>query len=82
MEECYYFCGIGVENVVVSHFSSNQGGLNFGLGLSHRLGGTYGDGKMKVYAEARYLFLNTPSLGETNGLGTTELLPVTIGLRW
>jgi hypothetical protein len=80
--ECYYFCGIGVENVVVSHFSSNQGGLNFGLGLTRRLGGTYGDGKMKLYAEARYVFLNTPSIGQTNGLGTTELLPVTIGLRW
>jgi hypothetical protein len=80
--ECYYFCGIGVENVVVSHFSSNQGGVNFGFGLTHRLGGTYNDSKMKLYAEARYVYLNTPSIGQTDGLGTTELLPVTIGLRW
>jgi hypothetical protein len=37
---------------------------------------------MKLYAEARYVYLNTPSIGQTDGLGTTELLPVTIGLRW
>jgi hypothetical protein len=53
-EECYYYCGIVVENQTVYHFSSNQGGVNFGAGLTHRLGGTYGDGQMKLYAEARY----------------------------
>jgi hypothetical protein len=82
VEQCYYFCEIGTENVVVGHFSSNQGGVNFGFGLTHRLGGLSGDGKMKVFAEARYVYLNTPSLNQTNGLGTTEMLPVTVGLRW
>ena len=38
VEECYYFCYTGVENVVVSHFSSNQGGLNIGFGITHTLG--------------------------------------------
>jgi hypothetical protein len=83
VEECNYFCGIGVENVVVGHFSSNQGGLNLGLGLTHRLGGIYGDtSKTQLFAEARYLFLNTPGVNQTNGLGTTELIPVTLGVRW
>jgi hypothetical protein len=36
---------------------------------------------VRVFAEARYLFLNTPS-NATNGLGATELIPVTIGVRW
>jgi hypothetical protein len=66
----------------VSHFSSNQGGVNFGVGYTHRLGGSYGDSRAKLFAEARYLFLETPGLNETNGLGTTELIPVTFGIRW
>jgi hypothetical protein len=83
VEECYYYCVIGTENVVVSHFSSNQGGANIGLGLTHRLGGVYGDGKTKVFAEARYVFLNSPSATSTSyGLGTTEPVPVTLGVRW
>jgi opacity protein-like surface antigen len=82
VEECYYFCGIGVENVTVGHFSSNQGGVNLGLGFTHRIGGVYGDSKTKLFAEARYLFLETPGVNQTNGLGTTELLPVTLGVRW
>jgi hypothetical protein len=81
-EECYFYCGIYIENQTVFHFSSNQGGANAGIGYTHRLGGTYGDSKTKLYAEARYLFVNTPSLSSTNGTGTTELIPVTLGVRW
>jgi hypothetical protein len=66
-------------NVVVGHFSSNQGGISFGLGLTHRPRWIQ---NMQVFAEVRYLFLNTPSITQNNGLGTTELLPVTIGVRW
>jgi hypothetical protein len=82
--ECYYFCYTGTENVVVYHFSSNQGGANLGMGITHTLGSadTGGDGKLKVYAEARYLWVNTPAIGANDGLGTTGLIPVTIGLRW
>ena len=79
VEECYYFCTIGTENVVVSHFSSNQGGVNFGIGFTHKLGG---DEHLKAFAEARYLLINTPAIGETDGLGKTELIPVTFGVRW
>ena len=82
--EFYYFCYTGTENVVVYHFSSNQGGANFGLGITHTLGSadTGSNGKLKVYAEARYLWVNTPGIGANDGLGTTELIPVTVGLRW
>jgi hypothetical protein len=37
---------------------------------------------MKLFAEARYLFIKTPPITTTDGLGTTELIPVTMGLRW
>jgi hypothetical protein len=79
IEICYYFCEVGVQNVVVSHFSSNQGGANFGIGFSHKLGG---DEHLKAFAEARYLWIDTPPIGETDGLGRTELIPVTFGIRW
>jgi hypothetical protein len=79
VEECYYFCEIGVENVVVSHFSSNQGGVNIGVGITRRLSP---DNNMKLFAEARYVWIDTPPIGEQNGLGTTGLIPATFGVRW
>jgi hypothetical protein len=81
-EECYYYCYPVTVNETVYHFSSNQGGVNLGLGLSHRIGGTYGDGQMKVFAEARYVWIDTPSLGSYDGTGRTETIPVTLGLRF
>jgi hypothetical protein len=79
--ECCDFYGYPVD-VVANSFSSNQFGANIGLGFSHRLGGVYGDGKMKLFGEARYVYIHTPPITEPNGLGTTELIPVTFGLRW
>jgi hypothetical protein len=87
---CYYFyCGVQTQNVVVGHFSSNQGGWSIGGGIQHRFAGWNGDGKMKVFAEARYLDVLSPALTtEPNGLGTTsvgadtKIIPVTIGLRF
>jgi len=80
----YYFCGIGTTNVVVGHFSSNQGGWNVGAGIAHRMGGN-----MKLFAEARYLDVDSPAVTtEPNGLGTTtvgaetKIIPVTFGVRW
>jgi hypothetical protein len=85
----FYACGVGVVNSVVGHFSSNQGGWNIGGGFQHRLGGAYGDGKMKLFAEARYLDIMTPAITtEPNGLGKTtvaadtKLVPVTFGIRF
>jgi len=88
-EYCYDFCEVGYENAVVGHFSSNQGGVNAGAGFQHRTGGMTDDGRLRIYAEVRYLYAFTPAVGYSpNGLGAptiganTRLLPVTIGLRW
>jgi hypothetical protein len=78
---CCDFYGYPV-NVTANSFSSNQAGANLGLGYAHRLGGVYGDSTMKLFAEARYVYIHTPAITETNGLGTTELIPVTFGVRW
>ena len=89
---CDYFgyCYGVTQNVVVGHFSSNQGGWNIGGGLEHRFAGWNGDGRMKLFAEARYTEVLSPAVvGLTpNGLGVTtvgadtKIIPVTIGLRW
>ncbi len=89
-EECYYFCGIGVANVTVGHFSSNQGGWNIGGGYEHRFGGMYGESRTRVFVEARYVEVLTPAVvGATpNGLSATtigadtKLLPISLGFRW
>jgi len=81
VQVCCDFYGYPV-NINTNSFSSDQPGGSFGLGFTRRLGGTYGDSSMKLFAESRYLFLNTPRVGEVNGLGRTELIPVTLGVRW
>jgi hypothetical protein len=72
------------ENVLT--ISSNQWGGNAGLGLYHRLGtDLYGPdtaGSSELFAEARYLYVHTPAISQSNGLGTTELIPVTVGVRF
>lgn len=86
----YYYCGIGYQNAVVGHFSSNQGGWSAGAGFAHKFGGMYNEGKTQVFAEARYMWLDTPAvLGQSaNGLNPTtigagtELIPVTFGVRF
>ena len=85
----YYYCGIVYQNTVVGHFSSNQGGWNVGGGYAHKMGGQYGDGKTQIFAEARFLWVNTPAVTtEPNSLGTTtvaadtKLIPVTFGVRF
>lgn len=79
-EFSYY--GYFYENVTVASFSSNQWGGNAGLGLYHRLGGMYGDSHTQLFAEARYTYIHTPPPSQSNGLGTTELIPVTFGVRF
>ena len=89
---CDYFgfCYGVTQDVVVGHFSSNQGGWNVGAGLEHRFAGWNGEGRMKFFAEARYLDVLSPAvIGITpNGLGVTtvgpdtKIIPVTVGVRW
>jgi hypothetical protein len=85
----YYYCEPGVQNEVVGHFSSNQGGFSIGGGFTHRVGGVYSDGNMKLFAEVRYLDVMTPASAiAPNGLGTatvgagTKVIPITLGVRW
>jgi len=86
----FYGCGTITQNVVVGHFSSNQGGWSIGGGLEHRFAGWNGDGRMRIFAEARYLDVLSPAvIGITpNGLGVTtvgadtKIIPVTVGLRF
>ncbi|HEY0758664.1 MAG TPA: hypothetical protein VGD59_05340 [Acidisarcina sp.] len=72
-EYCDYFSCYPYEytvNQVVSHYSSNQGGVNIGTGLT--FGSSHGG---KFFAEARYTWLDTPG-------HSTGLIPVTFGFRW
>jgi hypothetical protein len=85
----YFYCGVAYENEVVGHFSSNQGGWSIGGGYIRHMGGVYGDSRMKLFAEVRYLDVLSPASAiAPNGLGTaavgsdTKLVPVTLGLRW
>ena len=90
VEYCnYYYCEIGTETAVVGHFSSNQGGWNVGLGFTHRLGKTVAGNNTKLFAEARFLDIDTPAVQSSpNGQGTTtiraetKLVPVTLGVRF
>jgi len=90
VEYCnYFYCGIGTVDQVVGHFSSNQGGWNVGLGFTHKIGGFGGDDRAKLFAEVRYLDIDTPAVDSSpNGLGRTtfgpgtKLVPVTFGVRF
>lgn len=64
---------------LISHFSSNQGGLNIGTGLTHNIG----TGGAKVFAEARYVWVNSPRASATQtGSGKVRLVPITFGIRF
>ncbi|HVT99232.1 MAG TPA: hypothetical protein VHE33_17130 [Acidobacteriaceae bacterium] len=83
VEECDYYYGCYGVPVTVEHFSSNQGGANFGIGFYHKLFGEDSNGKF--YAQVKYVFVNSPRPSTSNfgqGSGTEELLPVTFGVRF
>ena len=76
----YYY---GCSTVTISSFTSNQWGANGGLGLYHRISNVYGDANHnEIFAEARYLYIHTPPATQANGVGITELIPVTVGFRF
>jgi len=81
VESCYYYCVAYAETV--DHFSSNQGGANGGLGFYHKVFGEDSNGKL--YAEVRYVWVNSPVPDQSNyyqGEGTESLIPVTFGIRF
>jgi hypothetical protein len=81
--ECdIYFCYSGYVPQTVAHSSSNQGGLNLGVGLYWKAFGQ--DSNAKLYGEARYVWVDSPvaSLSDPYGEGTEGLIPVTLGIRF
>lgn len=81
-EECYYYCEEGYAYQTVAHSSSNQGGLNFGVGFYWKAFGE--DSNAKFYAETRYVWVNSPVSSNSDpwGGGTEGLIPVTFGMRF
>jgi peptidoglycan hydrolase-like protein with peptidoglycan-binding domain len=81
VESCYYYCISQAETI--DHFSSNQGGLNIGLGFYRKIFGEDSNGKF--FAEVRYVWVNSPKADSSNsyqGSGTEALIPVTFGVRF
>jgi hypothetical protein len=79
---CDYFYGCFPQyaNITLSHFSSNQGGVNIGTGVTFK---PNADGKAKLYAEARYVWVDSPATSSSAvGTGTVGMFPVTFGFRW
>jgi hypothetical protein len=86
-EETFY--GIYVTNETFSSYSDNGVGLNLGTGVSFKPFGQ--DSRAKLFAEARYIWANTPKETQAEATdvnsnvlhtGTEELIPVTVGLRF
>jgi hypothetical protein len=76
----FYYCYPQYSNITLSHFSSNQGGLNIGTGVTFK---PNTDGKLKLYAEARYVWVDAPtSTASSLGTGTVGMFPVAFGFRW
>lgn len=81
VEACdIFFCSFVPETV--AHSSSNQGGLNLGIGFYWKAFGE--DSSAKLYAESRYVWVNSPvsSPSDPFGEGTEGLIPVTFGVRF
>lgn len=81
VQQCYYFCYYGYAPVTVAHFSSTQGAFDAGLGLYWKAFGR--DSNAKLFAEARYVWVDSPKPTQTtNGEGTEGLIPATFGIRF
>ena len=83
VQECDPYYGCDGVPVTVDHFSSNQGGANAGIGFYRKIFGQ--DSNAKFYAEARYVWVNSPVASASNsyqGSGTEALIPVSFGIRF
>ena len=76
----FFFCQFVPQTV--AHSSSNQGGLNFGVGFYWKAFGE--DSNTKLFTEARYVWVDSPVASNSDpfGSGTSSLLPVTFGIRF
>jgi hypothetical protein len=78
---CYYFCYYGESAVTVYNFSSTQMAADGGIGLYWKAFGQ--DSRAKLFAEARYVFVDSPSATKTSdGEGTEGIIPATFGIRF
>jgi hypothetical protein len=83
LQECDFYYGCFNVPVTYSHFSSNQGGADFGFGFYRKIFGEDSNGKF--YAQVKYVFVDSPHASNSNsgqGSGTEELLPITFGIRF
>ncbi len=87
VEEESYYGGVYVANESFASYSDNALGANFGTGVSFKPFGS--ESRAKLFAEARYVWVDTPSesqadLANNNVLhtGTEELIPITVGIRF
>ncbi len=83
VQECDFYYGCFNVPVTAEHFSSNQGGANFGVGFYRKIFGEDSNGKF--YAQVKYVFVDSPHASNSNngqGSGTEELLPITFGIRF
>jgi hypothetical protein len=66
----------------VAHSSSNQGGLNFGVGAYWKAFGE--DSNAKLFTEVRYVWVDSPVASNSSPFasGTSSLLPITFGIRF
>jgi opacity protein-like surface antigen len=58
-------------NQILASYSVNKGGWNAGAGLDFK----FGDSRAKMFVEGRYHYVQTRSVA-------TELVPITVGVRW
>jgi hypothetical protein len=79
--QCDFFECFGVPTTI-AHSSSNQGGLNFGVGFYWKAFGE--DSNTKLFSEVRYTWVDSPTSSNSDpfGSGTSSLLPVTFGIRF
>lgn len=81
VQECYYFCYYGSAPVTVDSFSSTQGAFDVGGGMYWKAFGQ--ESNAKLFAEVRYIWVDSPKpTATTNGEGTETLIPVTFGIRF
>ncbi len=83
------FYGVYDVNETIDSYSNNSVGFNIGTGVSFKPFGP--DSRAKLFAEARYVFVDSPSetaaeLANPNSTalntGTEEYIPVTLGIRF